>query len=59
MGRFPKSIMNESAQPEIFRAERGGYGRWGWIVELGHLISISSKTEEKRTPEGNVLEFFS
>ena len=32
-------------------------GREGF-VELGHLINISPKTQEKKAPQGNILTFF-
>ena len=36
----------------LFRA-----GGWGF-VELGHVINISSRTQEKEAQQGNILEIF-
>ena len=33
-------------------------GEWGRVVELDTSINISSKTREKETRQGNILDFF-
>ena len=43
---------------KFFQGNWGGVGEGARFRELGHLNKHSVKSTRKKTPQGNILEFF-